>query len=442
MAENSLKGSIGMTISYRMRAKVQNMMQRIFVTLLALSSSLALAQGTPDIPPQGNERVVIVPMDGSPYDAGFQAPPPEPQAEPITNDIPLQPPPTRTIEALPPAPVEPQTYDVNPTPTLPPEGPGAMLDGHPREGAFLSGPGSFTFIMHHTLMTGLGVLATQMIPRAVDSSAPHSSLRDPAIIDGCTDSRLAAIRKDTPSITNCTEVFSGESARVAYLTGSLVGAAIGFGTAAAWQFFNWQSHRAANFGIISSFFGAAFLGSIADLATMSGDPTAITWLTLIGASAGAWTATIIGGGDISLNKAALITTGGAWAAIYTALITAIVATTGSNITGRTAVDITMLTPAIGAALFALAGLKFNPSFGQIMRANLFGALAGAVVLVASALIVNPVTGWGTPYPYAFGLGAAALAQGLVSWLWADAAESKPTTWLTGYTHDGRYVGVW
>lgn len=425
-------------------------MQRILASFLALSASLSLAQQTPDIPPPNNERVVVVPLDGPPVavDAGGAQPPPEPPPEPapVTQDVPMAPPPdTRTIEASPPLPPPPEEL---PPPTAPvtQEGPGAMLDGHPREGAFLSGPGSFTFIMHHTLMTGLGVLATQMVPRAVDASSPHAPVRDamaPASqFDGCTAERLAKYQAANPKITSCTEIFSGEDARVAYLAGSLIGAAVGFGTSAAWQFFNWQSERAANFGIIASFFGAGFLGSITDLATQAGDPVATTWMTLIGASAGAWTAAIVGGGDISLNRIAFITTGGVWAGLYTGMITAMLVTGGTSLLGRTAVDIAMLTPAIGAGLMALLSLKFSPSFAQIMRANLFGAAAAALVIVVSALIINPVTGWNNPLPYGFGLGASVLAQGLVSWLWADAAENKPMTWLTGYRSDGRYVGVW
>ncbi len=433
-------------------------MQRILVLVVALSASLALAQGTPDIPA---EKVVIVPM-GDPVivDAGAPAvaqPPPQPTGEYVPPtpqfDAPVKQPDTRTLEALPPPLPPPEQLDQNP-PQIIPQGPGAMLDGHPREGAFLSGPGSVTFLLHHTLMTGVGVLATQMVPRAIDAAPAF-----PAALDrngkldvpggGCaldsaglpSDPRYATSGVAGAKVATCSDIVTGEGARLAYLTGTLIGAGLGFTSAAIWQFNNWISHRSANFGIISSFIGGMLLGGFTDLVTGHGDAYATAWMTMIGSSAGAWLAAIVGGGDIALNKATLIVSGAAWAAIYTALIVAIVATTGGNITMRGGIDGVMLMPAFGAGAMALATLRFNPSVGQIIRANIFGAAVGGAVLLLSGLLLGPATGFTrSPVPYILaGVGAIG-AKTLVSLLWADAAENPGS--VGGGSSDGKYRNVW
>ena len=419
-------------------------MLRIIVLGMVLSASSSLAQGTPDIPP---EKVIIVPM-GDPYDAGqlpfLEQPPPQPQPENQPAQPPVEPPPgTRTLEAMPPPPPPPENLDTNP-PQLIPSGPGAMIDGHPREGAFLSGPGSLTFLLHHTLMTGFGVLATQMIPRAIDASPAHAAVLDSrGQIDipagGCPPIDPRYLGADSKVVT-CSDIVTGEGARLAYLTGTLVGAGIGFTSAAIWQFNTWISHRSANFGIITSFFGGMLLGGFTDLVTNHGDAYATAWMAMIGSSAGAWIAAIVGGGDIALNKATLIVSGGAWAAIYTALIVAIIATTGGSITARSGLDAVMLVPAFGAGIMALATLKFNPSVAQILRANIFGAVVGGAVLVLSGLLLGPTTGFTrSPGPYILaGVGAIG-AQTLVSLLWADAAENPGSGELTS---DRKYRNVW
>ena len=420
-------------------------MQRIIVLGLMLSASLSFAQGTPEIP---NERVVVVPM-GDTWDAGVAQPPPAPRPE--ATDAPVVQPDTRTLEAVPPPPPPPENLDQTP-PQIVPSGPGAMIDGHPREGAFLSGPGSLTFLMHHTLMTGFGVLATQMIPRAIDASPAHAAAMagpvDHQFVDvpagGCDPANLdASIARNMAykGVTSCSDIVTGESARLAYLTGTLLGAGIGFTSAAIWQFNNWISHRSANFGILSSLIGGMFLGGFTDLVTGHGDAYATAWLTMIGSSAGAWLAAIVGGGDIALNKATLIISGAAWAAIYTALIVAIIATTGGAITPRSGLDAVLIVPAFGAGIMALATLKFNPSTAQIIRANIFGAIVGGAVLVLSGLLLGPATGFTrSPVPYILaGVGAIG-AKTLVSLLWADAAENPTSAGLPG--EGSKYRSVW
>lgn len=434
-------------------------MQRIFVLGVGLFAIGALAQGTPDIP---QEKVIIVPMgDPNAWDAGVAQPPPQPQPEPVVpvpvpdsnpqpTDVPVNQPDTRTLEAVPPPPPPQENLDTNP-PQLEPTGPGAMIDGHPREGAFLSGPGSMTFLLHHTLMTGFGVLATQLVPRAIDASALHPSI-DGKVMEGCitdangtvTMERYNTSGAEGKNVANCGEIVGGEGARLAYLTGTLIGAGLGFTSAAIWQFNNWISPRSAGFGIITSFFGGAMLGGFTDLVTNHRDPYATAWMTVIGNSVGAWLAAIIGGGDIALNKAMLVVSGGGWAAVYTALIVAIIATTGGAITPRGGMDAVLLVPALGAGLMALATLKFNPSVGQIIRADLFGAIVGGAILAVSGLLLGPATGFTrSPVPYILaGVGAIG-AKTLVSFLWADAAESpSPTTPTANGAPATRYRSVW
>lgn len=425
----------------------QTPMQRIFVLGVVLSTATVFAQGTPDIPP---DKVVVVPMSGdATWDAGVAAPP-QPPPEPLPADAPQNPPAeTRTLEAVPPPPPPPENLDTNPT-QIEPQGPGAMIDGHPREGAFLSGPGSFTFLMHHTLMTGFGGLATQMIPRAVDASPLHASI-DGKAMEGCVTDANGVPMMDRykesgvmgKNVATCAEIFTGDGARIAYLTGTLLGAGLGFTSAAIWQFNNWISVRSANFGIISSFIGGMFLGGFTDLVTSHRDPYATAWMTVIGNSVGAWVAAIVGGGEIALNKAALIVSGAAWAAAYTALIVAIVATTGGSLTFRSGIDAVMLTPALGAGALALATLRFNPSLGQIIRANIFGALVGGAVLVLSGLLLGPTVGFTrSPVPYILsGVGAIG-AKTLVSFLWADAAENPGQPMGDGSSKSKKYPYVW
>lgn len=400
----------------RRRGEVSTSASRWWVALLVALVPLCAFAQTDSVEP----KVIVVPYPGM-GDAGVISEPP-PIAPPVetppvppveTPPVPPveAPPETRTIEVTPPLPLpaEPPMVPSGDVMGTPSEAPGAFIDGKPREGAFLSGPGSMTFVMHHTLMTGLGVLATQMIPRAVGAYC---------------------MGQDATMCTPMPAMFTDQDARVAYLAGSLIGAAVGFGVSAWWQFNHWISHRSANFGIIGSFIGGAFLGALTDLAASMATPrdraAAVTWTILIGSLAGAWLTTVIGGGDIALNKATLVVSGAAWAMIYTALIMGMVAASGSSGGGiRTGLDAMMITPAIGAAAMAFATLKFNPSTTQIMRANLFGVGVGAAVFLLSGLVLG--LDWGkTPtgiVPYILGAVGAIGAKTVVSIFWVEAAEN-------------------
>lgn len=373
--------------------------------------AIAPAPVQPVAPPP-SPQPVVEPAPAPPPPAPVPAPAPEPVFAP-------QPDAPRAFEAVPPPPAPPSEPPPNNEKLLsgepvPEAGAGAMLDGHPREGAFLSGPGSLTFILHHSLMTGLGLLSTQMIPRAIEGAL--------------------VMPQDSTKWTNA-------DARGLYLLGALGGGALGFVSSAIWQFTHWMSHRTANFGIINSFFGGALLGGFTDAVSAKADPTvaesvsrayAVTWMTAIGNSLGAWLTAIIGGGDLALNKGLLITSGGVWAGVYTALIVGIVASLGGLPSARGAMDAIMITPAFGAAAMALATLKFDPSVGQIMRANLFGASAGAAVLLISGLAMgpNPMAGnrWFSHFlPYLLSGVAAIGAKTIVSLLWVEAAAAPKAT---------------
>lgn len=377
--------------------------------LVALHAVVSLAQTQGD---SLEPKVVVVPYPGdidagapvqvqpvaapAPVVAPVDAPPPVPPAEPAT----------RTIDAVPPN-LQPSAAPAEPVAAPPPANSGAMLDGHPREGPFLSGPGSMTFVLHHSLMLGLGVLATQMVPRI-----------------------------NTALQTQVPEVWTGQDARIAYLAGALIGGGLGFGTSAWWQFNHWISANTANFGIMNSLFGAGFLGGLTALITT--DAAAISWMTVIGSAVGAWLSTIIGGGDLPLNHGLMIASGGGWAFIYTALILGIVASTGGAANIRAGVGALLLTPALGAGLMALATLKFNPSTAQILRADIFGVGAGAVLFLVSALAMG--LNFASPVPYVVsGLGAIG-AKVVVSLLWAEAAENPPMPAADGATK--RYTGYW
>lgn len=409
----------------------------VFAALLV--PALAFAQSESVEP-----KVIVVPYPGM-QDAGVvSTPPPTPVVEqpppPPTppTEPPPQPPETRTIDVTPPMPppTDPALVPNNDVMGTPQEQPGAFIDGKPREGAFLSGPGSMTFILHQTSMVGLGVLSTQMIPRLVEAYCLGQM--------GCT---------------NNPETFTGADARIAYLAGGLIGAGVGFGASAWWQFNHWISHRSANFGIINSFVGAAFFGGLADLiagavnATPRGRAEAVTWSIVLGSVAGSWLSMIIGGGDIPMNKATLVVSGAAWAMIYTALIAGMVAAVGARGGDiRPAIDGLLITPAIGAAAMAFATLKFNPSTTQIMRANLFGVGVGAAVFLLSGLVLG--LNWGRDatgaVPYILGAVGAIGAKTVVSIFWVEAAENPgatqpgaPQSWAVPEDDERkRKVSVW
>lgn len=414
------------------------MLRAVWLLLcVALLPSIVLAQPAPS---NDEPRIIVVPVPGEAVpDAGVAAPPPVPPPEPIVEPPPPALPPVATPppDVPVPQPLEPQVpVDPNLDPASINLPPSAMLDGHPREGSFLSGPGSVAFLMHHTLMGSFGLLSTQMIPRIA------ADIEDKRVRPSCI----------TNIPTDCYDS-TGPDARIAYLVSGLVGAGLGFATAAFWQFYNWMSVNTATFGIVNSLIGALFGIGMSNAITTN--PTAISYSGLVGALGGAWITAIVGGGDMSMSKGLLITSGAAWAAIYTALILGIVASTGGPVDLRGGFDAIMIMPAIGATALAIAGLKFHPSSEQIIRADLFGGGVGLVVWLIAELLVPGgffasagIGNFKSAVPYVLSGLTAAGAKVIVSLLWADTVNppSDPATPTNAFYRDPEldrpYSRVW
>jgi hypothetical protein len=302
------------------------------------------------------------------------------RAQAYASDAPVLPPPdTASLRTEPQEPLTPEGQ-LPPAATSAPEVEtnGIILDGQVRYGAFLSGPGSLTFILHHSLMGAAGGFFTQ------------------GIANGFSFER---------------------SSREAMLAGTLIGAGLGFGSAAWWQFYNWVDKPMGYFGIANSVIGGMFAGGFMDM--LSRDASLLTWSAFIGAELGAWLTATVGGGQLPLDDGLLISSGAGWGLIYGALLLAIVHFSGSKIEGKTWTDSLLMAPGIGATALALATMKYNPTPSQILRADLFGAGVGAVVLVLSALVLG---GFDQPTPYVLSFLGSAGAITTVSLLWEEAAE--------------------
>lgn len=276
---------------------------------------------------------------------------------------------------------------------------GPLIDGRLREGAFLSGPGSLTFVLHHSIMGAVGGLATQGISNQ--------------------------FRFDLGS-------------REAMLAGTLIGAGVGFGFSAWWQFNHWIGLPAANYGIVNSLIAGMAMTGLVDL--MTNDPLALAWAAFIGAEAGAWVTTVVGGGDFSVSKGLFIASGGAWGLAYAALLVGILGTSGSGGSVNTAIDALLIAPGIGAGALALAGLKYSPTTNQILRADVFGAGVGAGVFLLSGLVLGS---FNQPTPYVLSLLSSAGAIAAVSVLWEESAEGPPAAvFLKDVERDRPYANVW
>ena len=265
-------------------------------------------------------------------------------------------------------------------PALPP------IDGHPRTGSFLSGPGSLAFLLHHTLMGATGGFVTQGIPNN--------------------------FRFDV-------------GAREEMLAGTLVGAGAGFGVSAWWQFHHWVGKPAAYFGVVNSVVGGMAVGGLMNLTT--DDSTALAWSGLLGAELGSWLSIGFGGGDLPVETGVLVASGEGWGAIYAALSLAIIRFSGSSLTTSAALDTLMLAPGIGATLLAFSTTRFHPSMRQILRANIAGAAIGGAVLLLSALVLGHLD---IATPYLLAMLSSASTMAIVSVFWAEPPDS-PTTGRPG-----------
>ena len=172
------------------------------------------------LPPSGSQQETSQPADSQqtappPTDSWTQPQSATPTTIPATpdqqgtgtvpaqpSDAPLTPPNPDSLRTRPNPPLTQSSLPPEATPALPPppEASGALLDGRPRQGPFLSGPGSLTFVMHHSILGALGGFFTQGFAQDFK------------------------IDKDS---------------REAMLAGTLIGAGLGFGASAWWQFNHW-----------------------------------------------------------------------------------------------------------------------------------------------------------------------------------------------------------
>lgn len=389
-------------------------MPRCSIAIVACLASLtALAQSTaPTEPPPSDDpalvdptlpkKTIVVPVPGpAPRDetrktstaTSTEQPPPETgPGSPPPPDVP--PPREERFTAMP----DEVAPTVEPAPPPAPVSDKRLLDGHPREGSFLAGPGSLTFILHHTIMLSAGGFSTQ------------------AAVTGFN------LEKST---------------REQLLAGTLVGAGVGFGFSAWWQFTHWIDTVMANFGVAASIMGGLFFTGVTHLLTE--DMTVISWSALFGAELAAWLTATIGGGDMTANHALLISSGGMWGLIFTTMVLAIIQNSGTGVTSRAWLDSLMISPAVGAGALALATLRYHPSSAQVLRADAFGLGAGAAVFLISAMVLG---GFGQTTPYVLGGLAAAGGIATVSLLWADSVEPKPEAYFYDPARHRPYSCVW
>jgi len=354
----------------------------------------------------------------APAQATQPVPPPQPNFEtrqnpPLTPgaDAAANPPPASNPTAQTPPP--PPNFETRQNPPLTP-GPDAVplrpgpppvvvavdpdltLDGHLRYGPFLAGPGSLTFILHHTLMGAAGGFATQAIPH-------HFSLE--------------------------------AGSREGMLAGLLIGAGVGFGTSAWWQFNHWIGQPMSNFGIAASAITGMFATGLMDL--VSNDPSLLTWTAFAGAELGAWLTLAAAGGDMPTSSAVTIGSGAGWGLLYGGLLLAILTTSGNRFSAESITDFLLISPGLGAGFLALTLLKLQPSTSQVLRADLFGGAVGAGVLLLSGLILGR---FDVATPYILSLLSSVAAIGAVSLLWEEKAEHPPE--FRPVARDDRYRSVW
>ncbi len=350
----------------------------VVITSLVLPARAWAQQGPPPPPPPAPLYYSSPAQEEEPEESPESEQPEEPARG--TRDAPLLPPDPGSLRTEPQPPLTENGVPpaaVTTTPPIAQEG-GVLLDGRPRQGPFLSGTGSLTFVLHHTILGAMGGLFTQGFAR--DFNFDRGS-------------------------------------REAMLAGTLIGAGLGFGASAWWQFNNWVDRPLGYFGIANSVVGGMFMGGFMDL--VSNDRDVLAWSSFIGAELGAWLTAIIGGGQLPLNHGLLVSSGAGWGLAYSALLLAIIHFSGSKIAGKTWADTLLMAPGIGAGVLAVATMRYNPTSGQILRADAFGAGVGAIVLLISGLVLG---GFDQPTPYVLSFLGSAGAITTVSLLWEESVD--------------------
>jgi hypothetical protein len=128
---------------------------------------------------------------------------------------------------------------------------------------------------------------------------------------------------------------------------------------------------------------------------------------------------VIGGGQLPLNHGLLISSGAAWGLAYSALLLASIHFSGTEIRGKTWADTLLIAPGIGAGALAIATMRYNPTAGQILRADMFGAGVGSVILLLSGVVLG---GFNQPTPYVLSFLGSAGAITIVSLLWEESVD--------------------
>jgi hypothetical protein len=273
----------------------------------------------------------------------------------------------------------------------------STVDGHLREGAFLSSPGSVVFIVSHTLLGAAGGLLVTGVP---------------------------------------THFAWTKGSREAMVIGTILGAGLGFGASTWWQFNHWVGLPSAEFSVVNAVFGGMLFTGLANVITH--DRTFMAWAGFLGAELGAWLTTVIGTGDLQLNDGLFMTSAGLWAMAFSGLILAIIGNSGVHLTADGVASTLLITPGIGVIAAALATLRWRPSTPQVLRADAFGAGIGGTVLLVSGLLL----GFSSPVPYLLSLITSATAITLVSIFWEETAERVVRMPISGHTEKKRYASVW
>lgn len=344
------------------------------LTLLLASAAGAQQQPYPDPSQQPPQQQWPPPPPQEP-----QQPPPPQQPGDTTQPPPPAPPPGDTVTTQPQPGLQEQGPENNApeTPQVPPE---ALLDGHPRQGPFLAGPGSLTFITTNAALGALGGFGTQFISAKYD------------FIKG----------------------------KEAMLVGTLVGAGLGFGISTWWQFTHWMDSPVASFSLVNGLYAGMLAGGLVD--SLSTDITALAYASFISAELGGWLTAAVGGGEMKMSDGLAMASAGGWAGAYTALVLATLTYSGGTPpTSKRWVDALLIAPGIGASAMACALLQIHPTANQVVRGDLFGLGVGTVVLLTSGFIV----GFNSATTYILTLLTSAGALAAVSIFWEEAAERPP-----------------
>ncbi|HEX8701239.1 MAG TPA: hypothetical protein VF815_20610, partial [Myxococcaceae bacterium] len=132
--------------------------------------------------------------------------------------------------------------------------------------------------------------------------------------------------------------------------------------------------------------------------------------------------------------------GAAWGGAATALLLAIIHFSGGKgLAGKTWADTLLIAPGIGATALAISTMRYNPTSGQILRANIFGSGVGVAVLLLSGLVLG---GFDQPTPYVLSFLGSAGAITTVSLLWEESVDRTAVPATSSNSKGKPYRNVW